>query len=347
MIYSLQSVRFVLALLIFHHHFFVSPQIEQFGTFPVSFFFILSGFLLSVGYAEKVSNESFQYRKFVLKRFSHVYSLNIVGLILYLLYPLVIGIYSGEFKAIDYTLLLDVFLLQSWFPVPSVFFSGNAVCWFLSDIVFCYLMFPFLVKMRNSIFHYLYTCFFIACYFIIVCLLPTESVYYFLYINPLFRVIDFLLGIELYYMYKRLLSYQFNKQSFFVNSILELFVVIFCAVSLLIFKYVPYRFSCASFYWVPTLLFILVFSYNKDNGGLFTRLFNARFFNYLGGVSFPFYVFHLIVITWFKSAISILGLNISHYMGFVICVIISIILSCIYMQIVEPVMSNKLKKLYS
>ena len=292
MIHSLQSVRFVLALLIFHHHYFITPQIEQFGTFPVSFFFILSGFLLSVGYAEKVTTISFQYRRFVLKRFSRVYSLNIVGLILFLLYPLAIGIYSGEFKAIDFKLILDIFLLQSWFPYPSVFFSGNAVCWFLSDIVFCYLMFPFLIKMRYGNLYYMSVlALFLTCYFIIVCVMPTEFVYCFLYINPLFRIIDFLLGIELYYLYKGLLSYQINKLSFVVNSILESFVVVLCIVSLLIFQYLPYRFSCASLYWVPSLLFIFVFSYNNDNGGVFTRLFNTRCFNFLGGGKFSFLCF--------------------------------------------------------
>lgn len=64
MIQSLQSLRFVFAIMIFLHH---ASLFEAGGSCGVSFFMILSGFVMSVGYETKVQTASFSYKNFIAK----------------------------------------------------------------------------------------------------------------------------------------------------------------------------------------------------------------------------------------------------------------------------------------
>ena len=49
--------------MIFYHH-FTKPQIAQFGLCAVVAFFIISGFVMSAGYYNKVTNYDFSYMEF-------------------------------------------------------------------------------------------------------------------------------------------------------------------------------------------------------------------------------------------------------------------------------------------
>lgn len=82
MIKSLQSLRFVFALMIFFHHFPVNGEglFEAGGTCGVSFFLILSGFVMSAGYGDKVSRQDFNYHNFLIKRIIRLYPLHIICL---------------------------------------------------------------------------------------------------------------------------------------------------------------------------------------------------------------------------------------------------------------------------
>lgn len=63
MIQPLQSLRFLFILLVFTEHFPVSPEqphlIAQAGPLGVTFFLILSGFVMGLGYEERVLQPSF------------------------------------------------------------------------------------------------------------------------------------------------------------------------------------------------------------------------------------------------------------------------------------------------
>ena len=197
MIKSLQSLRFLFALMIFAHHFYV-PKIEQFGTFPVVFFFMLSGYVMTLGYGDKVEAADFCYKNFVKKRLLRLLPLNIICLCLFLALPTIMDFWNGESPLYRYKwFVLDVLLLQSWIPYKPINFSGNAVAWFLSDILFCNLIFPLLVRKikRSNLKVVLLSVLFL--YFIIVLFIPYTWVHSLIYINPLFRVVDFLLGIVL------------------------------------------------------------------------------------------------------------------------------------------------------
>ena len=82
MIQALASWRFIFALMIFMHHFYMGNQsLFSEGYLGVFFFFILSGFVLSYRYG----NNSTTWGRFILKRISKLYPMHILCLCLFLL----------------------------------------------------------------------------------------------------------------------------------------------------------------------------------------------------------------------------------------------------------------------
>lgn len=49
---------------------------------------------------------------------------------------------------------LNLLLLQSWVPLSDYYMSYNAVSWFLSDELFFYLMFPFVLPVLLNSYTY-------------------------------------------------------------------------------------------------------------------------------------------------------------------------------------------------
>lgn len=121
MINSLQSLRFIFAIMIFLHHFVVNGKglFEAGGTYGVSFFMILSGFVMSMGYEDKIMFSEFSYKEFIFKRVIRVYPLHLLCLfgfivlnILQFLYPLIsLRVVYSIYYWIPVSLLILLFAL--------------------------------------------------------------------------------------------------------------------------------------------------------------------------------------------------------------------------------------------
>ena len=111
-------------------------------------FFVVSGFLVSYNYSNKMVpatwNESCLYVK---KKLSKMWSLHFVAFFICLSLMPISDIFSMRtaFEA-----LINLFLLQSWSIDSRTFFSFNGTSWFLSSILFCYFLSPFLLKTANT-----------------------------------------------------------------------------------------------------------------------------------------------------------------------------------------------------
>lgn len=107
----------------------------------VTFFFVLSGFILTYSYSH-LSGYS-QAGRFLWARVARVWPVHIVttGIFLFLwlvVFPTGLTVNLGE-------ALANTFLLQSWALLPSYYFSMNGVSWTLSVEMFFYALFPFLI----------------------------------------------------------------------------------------------------------------------------------------------------------------------------------------------------------
>lgn len=82
MISSFSALRFFNALLIFTHHknAIDNPWLAAFGPCAVSFFFMLSGFSMCLGYYRKVMEQVFSWKRFMNKRIIRLYPLHLLCL---------------------------------------------------------------------------------------------------------------------------------------------------------------------------------------------------------------------------------------------------------------------------
>lgn len=150
---QLTFVRFLAAMSIVVFHF--ARELYPFNTdllrfivkqanIGVSFFYVLSGFVMIIAYANKTGINFFEYFKNRVARILPVYYLAIILMILFIIKfdkPLLIS-----------NIILNIFTLQAW--VPSRALTINYAGWSISVEMFFYFSFPFLFnyiyKFKNS-----------------------------------------------------------------------------------------------------------------------------------------------------------------------------------------------------
>jgi peptidoglycan/LPS O-acetylase OafA/YrhL len=116
------------------------------GYISVSFFLMLSGFILTYNYAERAEQGGLKARSFWLARFSRLYPVYIFSLVLS------VGMLMQEIQAhtrFDFGLgiILTPLLLQGWHPNLTTFW--NTPAWTMSTEAFFYILFPFLITRRR------------------------------------------------------------------------------------------------------------------------------------------------------------------------------------------------------
>lgn len=197
-------MRFCAAAVVFLHHiegFFNIPDLA----FPlrrvaVSFFFVLSGFVLTLIYARE--DRPFKAKQFFGRRFLRLYPLHWAILALALL--LVFGSQRNELSdPTEWSVALgkQVLLVQTWIPGDAARIAFNGVTWSMSNLVFFYLCFPGIVKCRRHLFLLVVAFLLLNATALMVMaslanadLIGRDSVYEVIHFFPPFRLIEFLLG---------------------------------------------------------------------------------------------------------------------------------------------------------
>lgn len=340
MIKSLQSLRFVFAVMIFLHHFPVNGKglFEAGGACGVSFFIILSGFVMSYGYYKKACDIHFSYKDYMLKRVIRLYPLHLLCLFSFVLL---------NFKSISLgtfiSLIPNILLVQSWIPVKSVYFSGNAVSWCLSDMLFFYAIFPFLVRwifLRKNNVVYIFILLLVLNW-LFSWLIPDRYAHPLIYISPLFRVLDFVCGILIYVFYdEKKDSFDKYFSQVYVNFVwLFLVLFFFLGVVFILYPLIPAKYVYSFVFVLPVSLFIFI-NVNVSKVGFLN---NPVIYN-MGKVSFSFYMIHVLVIQGYNRVLDKFCWHIDWGVGLVICFFICIIASFVIYYFYEKPVANYLKK---
>ncbi|MDE2576727.1 MAG: acyltransferase [Rhodospirillales bacterium] len=154
---ALTAVRGLAALWVAIYHFrealpggtpaFIFSFISR-GYLAVDLFFVLSGFVIATNYAAWFAGGSFSvaaYGRFLALRLSRIYPLHLFMLLLFLINPLAVYLFSshGDFgdPQIAYY-LLSIVLMQCWGIVGGL--TWNVPAWSISTEWFAYLAFPLL-----------------------------------------------------------------------------------------------------------------------------------------------------------------------------------------------------------
>ncbi|NYE03866.1 peptidoglycan/LPS O-acetylase OafA/YrhL [Bacillus niacini] len=353
MLKPLTSFRFFAALAVFFSHLsyfkeynyleWLYVHIFYEGSMGVSFFFILSGFILTYNYHDKFNPlNKYNTSKFLISRFARIYPVHILTFILSL--PL---LYKAFLESTLITLakaIPNLMLLHSFFPIREVYFSFNGVSWSLSNEIFFYLCMPIII--------YFYNKFNLnglkpLIYIVILLLVATTFAIGFsdslikgwlLYIFPLFRMIEFIIGTLIAILFIKQ-PINWNKyQKYF--TLFEISSLLSLLIGMYINNFVPTTFHYGLYYIPFMSLIIYIFAYQM---GRISKLISNRLFIYLGEISFSFYMLHQLVIRYSSY---IPGIKSSPIILAIFSFIISLFGSVIIYSLYEVPLRNKIKNWY-
>ncbi|QXI04665.1 acyltransferase [Pseudomonas tensinigenes] len=329
---ALTSLRFFAAAMIVLTH--AHPIFGSFGIAEaaplgqgVSFFFVLSGFILAYNYKDFSKDGSI--KRFLVARFARVWPLHLVTCIIW------IGLifhfdrytyFGGETGMLR--LISNLTLVQSWIPLKLWALSFNGVAWSISNEMFFYLLFPLLIGLWSKHWAKL----FFAATLVVVAFIwagnalelkSTDnyngvSLLGTLYFNPLVRVFEFMFGIFLAKVFMTPAIHEF-KASQLGWLYLELMALGLVVAGMLLAGN-PTRIAdtfgtAAGYYfqregiWLIWGTLILVFALSKGPIG---ALLSTRPLVFLGEISFSLYLVHAILITFiepYTAAIKPYGLT--------------------------------------
>lgn len=195
---SLTSLRFFAAGAVVLYH--VGVQVEPLagtdlvfglGYTGVTFFFVLSGFVLTWTRRDDDTVRSFYWR-----RFARVWPLHALTAVAAAVLLLSRGEEISAFAAAT-----TAFLVQAWFRDPETTYALNGVSWTLSCEAFFYAVFPFLAPQvlrfsPRAVLGGLVALTWLTVIAVAV-VLPRQSDGWLLLNNPTFRVLEFAIGIAL------------------------------------------------------------------------------------------------------------------------------------------------------
>lgn len=338
---SLNIFRFIAALIVITFHFgrncsiiHFAPNFLTSGPEMVTFFFVLSGYVLIFAYYGK---NYFSISGYLLNRASKIVPLYMIGLML-------VMISNNRYK-VDYSLILSLTFLQSWIPPHAL--DLNVPAWSVSVEAFFYALFPlilFLLKQKERDPYYVLVfslLFWIITQVILSILLNSELykshpslLHHFIYYFPISHFCSFGLGIAGGYLVVK-------KQ-----NILELpkifayiLLVLTCTSIFLIFEYkdllnrLGLSLPFGSSFFAP-LFFLFIFALIIGSNTYFAKFLSNRMFMALGKSSYALFILQLPMYKLFNKFISP-ALSFDKSSSFYIFLFADIILSIIFFYLIE------------
>lgn len=300
---ELSTWRFLFILLIFFHHVDVWPGGG--GLAGVAFFFILGGFTLTLGYADKVKESGFGYGEYIKRRLIKFYPLH--WLILFLFVPLN---YLCSLPVTIKTFVPNFLLVQSFIPIKEFYYSYNSPSWYLCNTVFFAILFPFIYRWLSGIkgWRWMGIAVLYIALIVVECFVSLRYWQPILYINPILRLFDFMLGVMMAMAYRKVLATESLVQSLKQRKWL-LYLLLFISLAVVIFFSLN-RLGVAGnafAYWIPFIALILTTSFisliSEKN------FMSNKVLVSLGGASFSFYMIHSLVINVVKVIASKAGIT--------------------------------------
>ena len=317
---TLTSLRFIAVMLIVVHHLrqeFIPRLLtnENFGVLGVTFFLMLSGFVINLRYGRMTRLQEALF--FLWNRIVRIYPLHL------LTFTICVLIYLRRGIPIHLpTAIINGLLLQSFFPLKNIYFSFNALSWILSTLFFFYLMFA-LARVIPRLFPFIIllslASLLLSVYFIETN--PRGEVLWFrlwlLYIFPLNRLVTVFIGMAASRVFiinqSRLTSRLGLASATALEAMALLLMIDFIAWGGLTgFVHNAFLSFTGSPLWsidflnknyisgpLPVFMLLSIFALEK---GLVSRILQARIFILLGEMSFSIFITHQIIINYFLSS---------------------------------------------
>ena len=340
MIKEFNSLKGLLALMIFFHHIPIDYYGKSsLGIVAVMLFFMMSGFLSTIAYYDRLSLGTFNYSQYLINKAIKFYPIHWLFLIIAICLKLPDQV--NWIRQIP-VLGLNFFLLQSLVPIKNIYFSYNMVTWFLSDTLIFVSLFPLLlrgiVKGGKRVL-FCAVLFVISLYTLIWIYLPESYTHAVFYISPFIRIVDFIVGIlcALFFMHIKLNAKIIRAVG--ENSTFWQLVSIFLLLSLLLLTAINENFSYHSLAYLPIAFFLLILV-GLNRGA---SLLNGKLLQKMGTISFAFFMSHQIVIRILLKFMSVGSYE--EKIAFILCaLILSIIVSYLVTTYFDNIIKSWIKK---
>lgn len=311
---NFQGLRGVAIILVVISHYSVSGNqiIGYMGALGVSIFFMMSGYLLI--YHNYNKSEKLQIIKYVKRKLIKFYPLHLLTLVLCI--PLEMRSYFAQKNTnILIAFPCNLFLIQSWIPERDVYFSFNEVSWYLSTNMFLVLLSPFVVWLfkryikERSIWKniFLMSSFVLFEYGwnLFVTAYGFDKAHWLVYICPLVRVADLLLGgvccIISKYMEEKITQRNIKD----IVSIAMIVCSCFSVIVIFILKIGLYKGFFLVAIWSIEIIVLLVGISISDGDTIIERvLFNNKVILWIGDLSFQIFLFHQFINTYVQTIFS-------------------------------------------
>lgn len=345
---QLTSLRFFAAFMIVLHH-----SLGLFGTTPstinlgqgVSFFFVLSGFILRYVYP-KLDTFS-EIKSFWKARIARIWPAYLASSVL--------GFFLMDYVWRPKIAIPYLLMIQSWLPFSSFFFAYNALAWSISTEIFFYLVFPFILFRFNKYWplyltlsiSVLLSLFFIANKLQLpIYLPPTTGMAVFkptivglIYINPLSRIFEFIFGMVLATLWKK--TKWETKSSW--ATLIEIVAIAICVVAVCSENYFlqlvnhlhlgkpmdQWSNHVHSFFAFGLLIYVMALG-----KGQISRLLATPLLVLLGEISFSLYLIHQIIILSYARYLSNFT-NFPNWLTLTLLYIILLVLSFLMWRYIE------------
>lgn len=298
---SLGSLKLIMLVLIFIWHTDKLVAYPDLGAMGVMFFFTVSGFLTSYNHAGRMSYTCQTAMDILRRKLRGFYPLHVFTFLLAaMLNARELIAYLG-WKVYLSSALLNLALLQSWFP--DIKFLFNGVSWFLSSLLVCYFCSPFIMYFIDGAMKSGRR---LAALWLAVLalraaadgLIWTGSSMLFLdvYANPLVRMLEFFSGAcaGAFFLLRRdrLKGWlQAGKARILAASFLEAVMLIAGCILVYCLDRYGLRPVFLPVFTAACLLFAM-------EGGWISRLLNNSFLRSAGKIELEFFMLHQIVIKY-------------------------------------------------
>lgn len=271
---------FAISIVCFH---FAMHAFDQMTYAGVTFFFMLSGFLVCYNQASIQSVKKFYGRR--LRRLFPLHWLSLGAIV-------VLDLFFMHKFTYGWDLPLHVSLLQSWVPNEAVYYNYSIHSWFLSSMLFCVLATPFLFyvfsRLGRKVAWIVVALVGIAV--AVLCVLADSTLMSYYYVFPVFRAFDYSLGmmLGLSLRNRKPLSLSFGKATLVEVGALLVFAlfIAFHASG----NAVASKLEVGALWWVPMLLLIAVCALLNGSEGAIGKLLSLQPLLWLGGISFEIYI---------------------------------------------------------
>lgn len=320
---SLAGIRCIAILLIVISHLSsYIPGVADYGIGAngVSLFIFLSGFLVAYTHISRYSGKNpikwaVAYTK---KKLGTFYFLHIIMFISALALLIVFALYSNSVTS-EWIVtmisngILNLTLMQNWVPDSSVYFSYNAVAWYLSITIFFYMMTPFIFHILAKINTRVKMIGLISGILLIeliwtVIFGNTSAAHAMIYIFPAYRLLEFILGCafgKIFVEGKRCPADSWDKRISIKYTLLEVAAILAFVLAVLAWPYIPAAFGYSVFYVPFTVFLIYTFAFGR---GFMSRIITNPVMLFISLISFEIFLIHQMVIRYLSAACSFVSI---------------------------------------